>query len=270
MRPHYVIGPKSMRPSYDADRGHTGLHYEKFCAFWEPWSKRDWLPMHPSHRREWLAQTAAAPAGVAQELARAARRRERLVEALGGRLLPLVCEAPLLVGAGLESPAPRGLCWHPTLGVPFVPSTALKGLMRHWATDWAEQRGDDDEEEIDALLGAADRRGALIIFDALPATPVHLEIEVLTPHYDRYIQGPPGGTEPEPPAPADWVTPRPLEFLVISQGTQLGAAMAVKRGFEGDRQAALEKGTAWLEGALTWLGAGAHGAIGFGRMGLAG
>ena len=260
MRPHYAIGPKSMRPSYDADGGHAGLYFEKFCAFWEPWSRREWEPMIPSHRREWLAQTAAAPAGRPAELARAATRRAELVGALGGRTLPLVVEAPLLVGAGLASPAARGLLWHPVLGVPYVPASSLKGLIRHWAVDWAG----DEAVEVERLLGSGDGAGALVVFDALPPQPVSLELEVLTEHYGAYVRG-----EEDAP-PADWVTPTPLEFLVVSQGTRLEAALACRRGWKGDEAEALETGVAWLEGALAWLGVGAHGAIGFGRLGLVG
>src|ERR1035441_6966625 len=70
---------------------------------------------------------------------------------------------------GRSHPVENGFVWHPTLGVPYLPGSSIKGLI-----------GQPDRENV---LGSKTRVGRVICLDAVPTCPVRLEADVMTPHY---------------------------------------------------------------------------------------
>jgi CRISPR-associated protein Cmr6 len=231
--------------------------------------------MRGPDRQEWLARTTAEPVGDPDLLDELHRRRARLVEQIGGTLAHFETDSRLVPRAGLDGPAGRGIRWHPTHAVPYLPGSSVKGLLRTWAQRWAGV----EDEKIDAVFGASDRPGALLVLDALPLGPVPLCLEVFCEHYGDYIRG--DAPQPDEPthhgradsapqeaiaAPDEWSTPRAYDFLAVEEGVPYCFAMAPRDPRDAAHRDAVEEAFGWLREALVWLGAGSHGAIGFGRF----
>jgi len=186
-----------------------------------------------------------------------------LVEKLGGHTEPMVLTSPFVTGLGLDHPIDNGFLWHQTLGVPYLPGSGVKGLIRAWAEHWL-----NDRAHLERLFGRDARHergpaaGNLIVFDAIPSAPVQLMAEVMTPH-DGGWRVPGSATR----APSDWLSPKPIPFLAVAPDTNgdypFQFAFAPRGGAEtGEVEQALH----YLKDALDWLGAGAKTAVGFGRF----
>ncbi len=271
--------------------GHAGLWWDKFCDVWNrDWSNPDtqviceaksgqakserpdklqWILslLHPRGRDRRVDREVESEAGDPGLLEEAHRRLGEMWQALEAHRRELELTAPFVTGTGLEHPTENGFVFHHTLGVPYLPASSLKGVLRAYAGQWAEE----NEREITRIFGPEAKRAALhvgsvIVFDALPVEPVKLALEITTPHYQPWYQA----DRPSERPPADWYDPIPIPFLVLRPGARFVFAVAPRRpGQDQDREDA-KKVAGWLPEALAWLGAGAKTALGFGRFEQAG
>jgi CRISPR-associated protein Cmr6 len=204
-------------------------------------------------------------------LAERTGRVANLARFLGGQSLRFNTTSRFATGLGREHPIENGFVWHPSLGVPYLPGSAVKGLVRAWVeggwsgetidpatfhqvfgSDYRRGSGQDD-----AQRGLAPQMGAVIFFDALPAAPVQLKADVMTPHYGDYYE--------KGAMPGDWLSPNPIPFLTVAFGQSFQFALAPNATSEQNkRDCALA--AQWLESALIWMGAGAKTAVGYGRF----
>lgn len=238
--------PSGLCPLYgraaDArNEGHAGLYYDKFFDKWsEIWSLKSKGDRSP--KQEWVAGIAKNKVGDVGLLSEYRSRVVQLVTARGGQLWVYKTEERLVTGTGRSHPVENGFVWHPTLGVPYLPGSSIKGLI-----------GQKDREGV---LGSRTRVGRVICLDAIPTCPVKLEADVMTPHYSPW--------SPENP-PGDWRPPTPIPFLTVAPGTEFLLAGFPRTKHDSDAVEAL--GT-WLEEVLGDMGAGAKTAVGYGRMKL--
>lgn len=232
--------------------GHAGLWYDKFGSKWA--KKNGGLEFD---KLKWI-ETVAGTVGCKELIDEMKERLCRLVLARGGRVCFYKTSGRFVTGLGREHPVENGFTWHFLLGVPFLPGSSVKGVVRAWAETWLQE----EQSVIDRIFGPEEKKvrraGSVVFFDALPVAPVRLEEEVLTPHYMDYYRG----KEP----PADWHNPNPIPFVTVAGGQTFVFALAPRRPEnEGDREhAALAAG--WLEDALLTAGAGAKTAVGYGRF----
>ncbi len=201
--------------------------------------------------------------GDVARLAAAQQRLGALWEASGAETKELELTAPFVTGTGYEHPTENGFLFHHSLGVPFLPGSALKGLARSYVKQWL----DESDEIVARIFGPPPASGALsvgsvIFFDAIPVTPVKLTMEVMTPHYQPWYQT----AEPAARPPADWYDPVPIPFLALAPGARFLFAVGPRRASRPEDVEDAKRAFAWLEEALDWLGAGAKTAIGFGRF----
>lgn len=174
----------------------------------------------------------------------------------------------LVVGLGGESVLETHLTLHRTYGVPYIPGSAIKGLMSRFAA--TRLQGEAWERNLDpknfyrgdaqkALFGTTEEAGLLLFFDGLP-TEYQIYPDVMTPHHSAYYSG-------EAVPPADWDSPIPVPFLSVSGKFlfALGLAPGVNK----------EQGKPWLEAAWQILelalreeGIGAKTTSGYGRIRL--
>lgn len=263
-----------MRPLYDKAQeakidgpgdGHAGLWFDKFCDRWSPaWSlsqgtaQRDGRPKEGRARddqrnpkEDWIRTVTRNRVGSQELLQEAASRIRRLVRAHRGRVRAFRTEGRFITGIGRSHPVENGFAWHPTLGVPYLPGSSVKGLLRAWA------RAQEEEGSLEQLFGpkaSVHRVGSLVLLDAIPVEPVNLEADVMTPHYA-------GWTEQDPPG--DWKSPVPVPFLTTAaENAFLFAVLPRVPGAEGQIDQVME----WLEEALCFAGAGAKTAVGYGRF----
>lgn len=270
--------------------GNRGLYWNKFFNHWkgdfsdatDPWrdatskidyhgGKMNWVlsQVHGEHLENRQFETSKSACrdigkrGAAHALEAAAVRIANLAEACGGEARPFLIAGPFVTGMGLSHPVENGFLFHHTLGVPYLPGSSVKGMMRAWACDWLQEDG-DLETEIARLFGADPggdpAAGAIVVFDAMPAGAVELYAEIITPHDGGWRISPDPAANP----PADWVSPVPIPFLAVKEGAAFQFALA-PRSRKTTRDD-LDAAWTYLEAALKWIGAGAKTAVGFGRF----
>ncbi|MCY4560563.1 MAG: type III-B CRISPR module RAMP protein Cmr6 [Chloroflexi bacterium] len=242
------------KPDQHNPQGHAGLWYDKFCHTWtrtgDRWSMAAGGSDHDQNPKlEWINTVTSRPIGHAQRLAEYASRMVGLVEARGGRWAALTTESRFVTGLGRSHPVENGFAWHPSLGVPFLTGSSVKGM----AHAWAKAEG-APSEQVDRIFGDLEHGGRITFLDAVPTLPVQLEADVMTPHY--------AGWSPEDP-PGDWRSPVPVYFLTTAaQSTFLFGILPGKHGDPSDLDAAW----GFVDDALAWAGAGAKTAVGYGHF----
>ncbi|MCW5203272.1 type III-B CRISPR module RAMP protein Cmr6 [Desulfobulbus sp. US4] len=192
-------------------------------------------------------------------------RQEKLAQQLCGSdqepTLYVKTDWRFVSGLGSGHPYETGFIWHRTLGVPYLPGSSVKGLLRAWMRDWI-----DKEDRVNYLFGPDPDPvkgeqagvGALIIFDALPTQPPKLEVDILNPHYGPYYES--NGDKP----PADYYNPVPVFFLTVAPNQPFRFCLAPRPGT--GTNADVEEGLELLKEALETLGAGGKTAVGYGQM----
>ncbi len=258
-----LYGPAQLYPPSLEIDSHRGLWFDKFFDEWTG----DYAKINkaaagdPGGKKTWIERTAKLPAGGHDRIKELLKRRRRLFTAIGATAREFELTAPFVTGLGYGNPVENGMLWHPTLGVPYLPGSGVKGLVRSWAVTWADDVSSDDVNRILGPRGEqTNAAGDWVFFDALPCAPVDLECEVMTPHDGSWRNE--GRRDA---VPADWNSPNPIPFLVVKAGTKFQFAFAPRRGRvpAGDDGQRIED---WLKCALDYLGAGAKTSTGYGRF----
>lgn len=159
----------------------------------------------------------------------------------------------LVVGLGSGSVFETSLTLHHIFGIPYIPASALKGVVRSvsfWEIAkseiqknqnlnieeflkefqkklYDENISNSDTEEIiihKILFGNQEFKGLLIFLDSYPEINKEtnketnkennnfdiFELDVMTPHYQKYYT--------ENQTPGDWENPNPITFLTVKKG----------------------------------------------------
>ena len=135
---------------------------------------------------------------------------------------------------------------HPVYGIPYVPASTLKGILRAWV----RQQGDIEQKAADRILGylceAKAQTAAVEVFDAFPTGP-SLRVDIATPQWewqgDHVIYG-----------------PSPHSMLSLSQPSLKIGLTYTSCGSEAD----VETAVGWLERALAESSLGARASAGYG------
>ena len=163
----------------------------------------------------------------------------------------------LIVGLGSEHVQETNMTFHHIYGIPYIPGSAVKGVLRHWwlSRDFSDNKGKINEnsalKDTDFLkvFGSQEQRGKVQFLDAYPTGAVHFAIDIMNPHYSKYYNG----EEP----PTDYQDPIPINFLTVTETT-------FRFVFLAKEQEPLDKLEARFEEALEIKGIGAKTAVGYG------
>ncbi len=206
--------------------------------------------------------------------------------------LEALATAPFTTGLGNEYPLENGFAFLNPYGLPYLPGSGVKGVLRQAARelasgDWGDTHGwttdaihtlDTGKDIIklsplDVLFGKQSQdgdtehlRGVLSFWDALPQVPGDsLAVDIMTPHHSHYYQD--GQT------PHDSGQPNPISFLTLPPGTCFAfhvrcdqprlERLAPDLARDDHWQSLLN--AAFLH-AFSWLGFGAKTAVGYGAM----
>lgn len=249
-----------------------------FNRFYNSFDAEDWS-VDDSGKKAWI-ETVSAARGDPKVLEAAAARLEKLATGLGAQCKDFKTEWHLATGLGLNHPVENGFTWHHTLGVPYLPASGVKGMLRGWVEAWMEHADDASRNaQITRWFGAVkgeleqteNHIGNLIFFDAIPSSVVTLKCDIMTPHMGKWYEKGADITEPHyaESLPADWHSPVPVPFLVVSNATfRFVIAPRLSGNAEKDAQAKADAQEAMVQlgYALQWMGAGAKTAAGYGRM----
>lgn len=245
-----------------ASHGNAGLWYDKFCDKWTtpPWSMKGG-GQGANPKLSWIKTLTGHVHGVPDQLEEFTNRLIRLSLQHGGRSLVFHAESRFVTGLGRSHPVENGFAWHPTLGTPYLPGSSIKGMVRAWAEKQADPT--PSSTIIERVFGAPGQAGAISFLDAVPITPVNVEADVLTPHTAAWSPSNP---------PGDWCSPGPVPFLVTAAGLRLLFTVVpcgrLAKDHPEEIKSDLDQVQSWLIEALTWAGAGAKTAVGYGRMEL--
>jgi CRISPR-associated protein Cmr6 len=251
-------------PDKKPDDAHAGLWFDRFFNAY----KSDWT-LAAEAKSEWIKQL-RGPVGRQIKIERFIKRQIALVSQLKGSSQRYITDWHFITGMGNSHPVENGFSWHPTLGVPYLAGSAVKGLVRAWV-----ELNDEalNPVELKARLkswfgteekgGVAEQAGDFIFFDAIPDQRPSLVCDIMTPHMcDWYAKGGEGDPHNTKALPADWHEPVPVSFLAVKHA-QLIFSIAPCKAEQIDQLAAVFNA---LSQALEWLGAGAKTAAGYGYM----
>ncbi len=249
------------------EKGNAGLWYDKFCNCWKGLNLADRqngkveIKKHSKNGDGWIDTVTKRSCGNSEELERQTDRQWNMVEVLNGQNLCLKTNSPFVTGLGREHPVENGFLWHHTLGVPYLPGSSVKGIVRAWIGQWVSESNPD---EINRIFGTKPSQqsqvGEVIFLDSIPLGPVKLKADVMTPHYTNYYQN-----QKNELAPGDWISPVPIPFLVVKEGATFHFAILPQQQ-SAEAKEHCKTVCNWLKGALKWIGAGAKTAVGYGRM----
>lgn len=195
----------------------------------------------------------------------------------------------MVQGLGLESVYETSMTLHHVYGIPYIPASTLKGVVRSWIIanayhekeelalsdprfcDWfgcpAELVVDNNNvRQRYASFYKEARKGELVFFDTYPLHTPKICIDIMNPHYGPYYSD---KTDQTPPA--DYHNPVPVFFLTVEK-TSFQFILGAKQDILNQtiKNQDLDDGNwtivDWLKSALTHHGIGAKTAVGYGYM----
>ena len=157
----------------------------------------------------------------------------------------------LIVGLGSDHVQETNMTLHHIYGIPYIPGTAVKGVLRHW---WLQEGFENDEnkalcdERFVALFGSQKQRGHVRFLDAYPGE-VRFAQDIVNPHYPGYYSGSIPPTDDQNPVPIPFLTVEKTSFRFVFLTQTPGLLDRLKERFEK---------------ALELKGIGAKTAVGYG------
>jgi len=197
--------------------------------------------------------------------------------------------SPFVSGLGVAHPTETGMVLDHICGMPFIPVSSQKGVLRiaHIVNSLKDENGDWLSEEIlkqkqivnedmawnedgvsKTLFGCGGDRealaGQLIILDAYPLKPPELKEEIINPHYSEYYQG------KRDRGPTEDQRPIPVKFLVVKNGAEFVFRSLLRMPFGNapikDQNTLIRAIRRNLHQAIEEIGIGAKTSLGFGRF----
>jgi len=217
-----------------------------------------------------------------------------------------ISTAPFTTGLGNGHPLENGFAFLSPYGLPYLPGSGVKGVLRQSARelargDWVATHGWSADRRydikvgkeivqfsmIDALFGLESKdddkthvRGALSFWDVIPQIKGDsLMVEIMTPHHSHYYQQKRERKADDSTTPHDSGQPNPISFLTVPPGSGFTFfvvcdATHLERLAPELTETNPDSGkphwqaliTTAFEHAFTWLGFGAKTAVGYGAM----
>lgn len=214
--------------------------------------------------------------------------------------LPAKAIAPFTTGLGNEHPLENGFSFLTPYGLPYLPGSGVKGVLRQAARElasgeWGDPHGWHAERSypitidrtevrlsaIDALFGyepgegeTSHVRGALGFWDVFPQIKgKSLAVDIMTPHQGHYYQQKLDRKSGDSTHPHDSGSPNPITFLTIPPESQFSFHVVCDLPHLLRLAPELAQNDLWktllqaaFEHAFAWLGFGAKTSVGYGAM----
>lgn len=180
--------------------------------------------------------------------------------------------SPFITGLGSGHPTETGMILDRNLGVPFLPASSIKGVLRlSYAINISNGRNVVPDSELNKFFGSTDSRGKnvvrgqLVFLDSYPVNIPELKIDIMNPHFSKYYSG-------ENKQPIETELPVPIKFLAVKEATTfvfrcyflpLEDSKYCDNTFEEKDNIAIEK---MFDTAFDKLGFGGKTSIGYGRF----
>ena len=193
------------------------------------------------------------------------------IEKSGGKTVTIraTLTGPFITGLGAGHPTETGMILDRNLGVPYIPASSIKGVLRlACAINIARKEGktevSDAHPQLVKFFGSADTsqgsRGQVMFLDAYPEGTVELQLDIMNPHYGKYYSG-------ENKQPVETESPIPIKFISVPAGTvfvfRAVCLPLADESFTEDEVKALKDA---FDTAFEVVGFGGKTAIGYGRF----
>ena len=229
-------------------------------------------------------------------------RQRQLALNSAGAVLSIAARsiAPFTTGLGNEHPLENGFAFLNPYGLPYLPGSGVKGVLRQAARelasgDWGDPKGWTKEpihqikvgrdlvdlSPLDVLFGresvngdSRHVRGALTFWDVIPQIKGDaLAVDIMTPHQSHYYQQRRDRKAGDSTSPHDSGQPNPISFLTVPAGSDFTFHVTCDLAHLERLAPDLSRENRWktllaaaLEHAFAWLGFGAKTAVGYGAM----
>ncbi|AMQ22327.1 MULTISPECIES: type III-B CRISPR module RAMP protein Cmr6 [Geobacillus] len=193
-----------------------------------------------------------------------AQREQAMVEwaQTGGvKKLKARLSGRIVHGLGAGHVRETSLTIHPVYGLPYIPASSLKGLVRHWFIE-AYCEGDEkrlsEHEDGRAIFGMQDHKGQVQFYDIFLIDGLRLEKDVLAVHMKEYYEGKNAATDNQKPVPVSFWTVMAAEVDIY----------LTAHGFrDGEKTTRLlEAASLYTKQALMEWGIGSKTSSGYGRF----
>ena len=163
--------------------------------------------------------------------------------------------SPFIIGMGRPSALENGLTFNRNWGLPTIPSSAIKGVVRSYIEFYGI---DEERKKVQKYLGSDDdnnpESGKVNFLNAymLESSRVY-RLDIINNHFPDYYQK-------ENVPPNDWFNPNPVTFLDLRINIKFVFPIL------GRNEEIIQEVSSWLERALLGSGIGAKTAVGYGRF----
>lgn len=140
--------------------------------------------------------------------------------------LQLQTGSRLIIGLGNTSVYETDITLHHIYGLPYIPASAIKGVVRSYfiKTFFGHTKQDEQKAEkhpfYNIIFGSTSKQGSAIFIDAFPASVPCIEPDIINVHHKKYYS--------EGKMPSDTETPTPIIFLTVGSGDFDGNPMKFK------------------------------------------
>lgn len=176
-------------------------------------------------------------------------------------------------GLGGSHVTDNSLTIHPVYGVPCLPASSVKGVVRRWFVDALFEGEVENLKNAQtpkavlgrALFGTGDQQGMLQFYDILFHEGLEIKVDILTPHFSEYYSG--------KNSPNDTLSPVPNTFyavkvasakLMLTLHKHKLADLLVKLSITATQLMTMLE--SWVSAAFRELGAGGKTSSGYGRF----
>lgn len=183
--------------------------------------------------------------------------------------------SPMIVGIGESHYTEVGMKFDHNLGLPYIPSSTIKGISRLlFLLSELEEKNtefeklnkiDDSEFEYNAACyGTQKVKGNIIFLDAYPSDIPNIRLDIMNPHYPKYYQK-------VQKIPKENDNPVPIVFKVVEKGAKFVFRVLVNKQKlrqkfnDADLENLLNKICSTLQKVLE-EGIGAKNSLGYGRF----
>jgi len=156
----------------------------------------------------------------------------------------------LICGIGDEHPLENSIRLDHCTGLPYIPSSSIKGVAKFAAEfdNVADRRIDNKEKEI---FGSQDGVGQVQFWDGFPVNVPKLKVDIMNNHFQDYYSE-------KKDFPSDDMDPNPVPFIVVDTDSEFYFPVVA------DNQNNLQKAVEFLKSALSDWGVGAKSSVGYG------
>jgi CRISPR-associated protein Cmr6 len=180
------------------------------------------------------------------------------------RVLEGTMDEFVLPGFGGEHVRETSLTLHHLFGVPFIPASSLKGVVRNWSVQTFAHGNEEAMESGDtlparyfqAIFGTQEGKSNVQFYDVFFEEGYEIVPDVLTVHFPNYYRGQQSADDRQ--------SPNPVKFYAVrGKGARVVFSVDIESCKLDDLPEVM---THWITSALCELGIGSKTASGYGRF----